>query len=424
MTKLCFGTGWRVLPLLLLTVLAGGTIAGCNDSAKQASQPPADAQLTKQVLLPSNAPAGAGSAASLTPASAQPRTERPAAAAPTSPPQQKLNIPEGARWTIFCYAVKSPTHVHDAQAMRDQLNRSSGRADWYVIHGQDASNVYFGFYKAVEPGDRDNASAAQAAHADLAWVRERVSKDKSKPFARSLFVALDAPDPTAPPEWDLFNVDRTMNPQDAQRAFWSLQIMAFRAHPLRKEAAVQAVADLRAKGVEAYYYHGDGISSVTVGKWRYDAVKEQNRTDELKDVASGDPNTPLVVTPVPISEKLEARPIDGKRAVSVAPKLEVQDPSMLKMMGQFPTHAVNYEVGIVRDKDGKAYEDSSFLVEIPRAKGNGKFDAGGPAPVARDNNDGDWGRRRDSSMISPSSPRRSFGVNDGDADQGTPRRTP
>lgn len=113
---------------------------------------------------------------------------------------------------------------------------------------------------------------------------------------------------------------------DPKRAFWSLQIMAFRGHQLRKEAAVQAVADLRAKGVEAYYFHGDSVSSVTVGKWTYDAVKEQNRTDEMKDVAHSTAGTPLVVSSIPISEDLEARRIDGKQAVSVAP--EARNPEL------------------------------------------------------------------------------------------------
>ena len=42
----------------------------------------------------------------------------------------------------------------------------------------------------------------------------------------------------------------------AGRSYWSVQITAFKDNPLRKQAAVDAVKELRAKGVEAYYYHG------------------------------------------------------------------------------------------------------------------------------------------------------------------------
>ena len=76
------------------------------------------------------------------------------------------------------------------------------------------------------------------------------------------FVPLASPDPESPPEWNLFNKDIQKAPRDPSRAYWSLQIMAFRANSLRKAAAVQAVAALRKQGIEAYYFHGEEISSV------------------------------------------------------------------------------------------------------------------------------------------------------------------
>lgn len=373
---------------------------GCNDTAKQASQPPPADELTRpQVLMPSNAPGGA-SARTTGSISAQPAI-----------PQSMPPIPPGSRWTIFCYVVKDDprsgirgAHISGASGTRDALRGKTGSNDWYVIHGQDASNLYFGFYKSVDPNDKLNPTEVARAQRDLDMVRKLRSADPVNPypFERAAFVALDTPDPTAPPEWNLFNVDREKNPIDPKRAFWSLQIMAFKGHPLRKEAAVQAVADLRAKGVEAYYYHGEIVSSVTVGKWTYDAVKEQPRTDEFKDTAGASAGTPMVVPNFPIGEQETAKPIDGRRAVSVAPKLEVQNAEMLQVMRQFPTHAVNYEIGVARTQEGQAVEDPSFLVEIPRARGNGRFEnmqsTGGTAAQQRD---GDWGRVRGPSMINP-----------------------
>lgn len=407
----------------LLAMIAG---AGCNEGAKQAAQggggAPNQQAPPAQPMLPANAPSGV--AMSTPVAAAAPQRAAPAGSTATpaakpvvsAPPvnDSMPTIPPGSRWTIFCYTVKDdPTspvrgaHVAGAKESRDRLRASTRKSDWYVLHGSDSSNIYFGFYKSVEPGDAANAAEVKRAHDDLQWVRQVKSATGDRPFERSLFVALDAPDPTAPPEWNLFNVDRDMNPSDEKRAFWSLQVMAFRGHPLRKEAAVQAVADLRAKNIEAYYYHGDAVSSVTVGRWPYSAVKPQNRTDEMKDVAHAAVGTPIVVSSIPISEQLSAKPIDGKSAVSVAPKLEVQDPQMLRVMKQFPTHAVNYEIGIQRTKDGKEVEDPSFLVEIPRARGNGKFDdPAANAPVAAERVPNGWGSRRGNSMVPSEDPRR------------------
>jgi hypothetical protein len=329
-------------------------------------------------------------------------------------------IPADAQWTISCFPVQGPAHVEDSKRMKQALVQKTKRTDWYIVHGKDQSNLYFGFYRSVDPNDRKHAAEAARAQADLRVVQEVRDAVGNTPFARGAFVSLDAPDPTAVAEWNLFNVDRALAPRDERRAFWSLQIMAFRGEKLRKEAAVQACRDLRAQGIEAYYHHGDAVSSVTVGKWPVSAVKAQNRTDEAKDVAAADPGTNLVVTNVPLPDTLEARPLDGRRSVSVAPKLEVQDPTLLAAMQKFPSHAVNYEIGVTRGQNGKVIEDPSFLVEIPRAKGNGLYDSPDPAEVAADPAGTGWGRRPGAAMVNPTGP--SYGVNSPPARGGPPRR--
>jgi hypothetical protein len=138
---------------------------------------------------------------------------------------------------------------------------------------------------------------------------------------------------------------------------------------------------------------------VTIGKWPAGAVKSQNRTDEMRDIAHSAPDSTLVVTNLPVAESLEPRPQEDKRPVLVSPKLEVVDPTMRAAMQRFPTHAVNYEIGVQRATNGKEILDSSFLVEIPRAKGNGLYDSIESRPVAQDDND-NW-RRSGSSMIPP-----------------------
>ena len=94
----------------------------------------------------------------------------------------------------------------------------------------------------------------------------------------------------------------------------------------RKQRAVQAVREARAQGIEAYYYHGDSISSVCVGAWPREAVKEQDSA-----VAhSADPNATIFITdrPLPPTVNSDMRDREGNRLTVIAPKLEITDPGM------------------------------------------------------------------------------------------------
>src|SRR5829696_6468095 len=57
-------------------------------------------------------------------------------AAPAAP-----SIPSGAEWTIYCTTVPGAGHVVQATQLRDQLAKSTGMRDWYVIHGADESTL-------------------------------------------------------------------------------------------------------------------------------------------------------------------------------------------------------------------------------------------------------------------------------------------
>jgi hypothetical protein len=376
-------SGIRKLALLSLSLGLCLAIAGCNDNPAPDTAAKVEQPAVRKV--PTNRPVDSDvpPAAVVTPGA-------PASAtvANAIPPQAMPHIPADAQWTIFCYAVKGPLHVQDANAMKDALVAKTGRADWYIIHGRDESNVYFGFYKAVQPGEKDTAEVTRAQN-DLREIKELRDQIGNKPFEhKSAFISLESPDPSSPAEWNLFNVDRAMDPKHPKRGYWSLQIMAFRGNALRKEAAVQAVRELREKGVEAFYYHGESVSSVCIGHWPPDAVKAQNRTPDRPDIAHAESNLNIAVVNFNPGEDVKARSIDGKQTVTVAPKLEIMDPALNATMKQYPNHAVNYEWGR-KLPDGKEILNPSFLVEIPRAKGNGLYDSD-PAPtVTRRNGIGD-----------------------------------
>lgn len=280
----------------------------------------------------------------------------PAVAARKPQADAKPSGPPGsARWTLYCQAIGGPAHVEQANNAKSELVRMTGLKDWYVIHQEGQSVIYYGFYRAIdESEDRKDAARAQS---DRKLVDGLVDTAGNKIFSRCFFVEVSAPDPQAPPEWNLINAD----------GYWSLQIAAYKDSPQRKQAAVEAVRAARAQKVPAYYYHGETTSSVCIGVWPRNAVREQDEAVAL----ANDPNQDLLVLPQPMAENYQIRNREGERVKAVAPRTEIVDPSLLAAIEQYPTHAVNGEVRthVVEDPaTGKqqTMEDPSFLVVVPR----------------------------------------------------------
>jgi hypothetical protein len=264
--------------------------------------------------------------------------------------------PKDAQWTIYCQAVGGVDHVDRAAAAKTALVKMTGMKDWYVIHQEDESVIYYGFYRSMD--DPKDPTETSRAKQDLHHLQNIVDGQGNKLLRQCLFVPLEAPDPAAPPEWDLANAT----------GYWSLQIGAFKDSPLRKEAAVEAVRKARNMGIPAYYYHGDTTSSVCVGTWPEAAVQRQS-VAQYND----QPDEELLVLPHPLprSEHLDVRSrATGQKVQAVAPELEVIDPSLTAMMARFPTHAVNGNVMVrqVPDPATGQIQDvptPSFLVVIP-----------------------------------------------------------
>src|SRR5688572_13651609 len=282
--------------------------------------------------------AQAGSRGTRAPAAAPAARQRPAAPAAAGGPV----APANARFTLLVYKLAGPGHVEQARLLKEDLERVTKRKDWYLTHGAEDSRLYFGFYRSTN--DAKDPKEAGRARADRALVAGVQMADGSFPFRTAAFVPLDAPDPSTRPEWNLFNVDLAKNPRDQSRAFWSLQIMAFKDDPKRKEAAVQAVEALRANGYDAYYYHGETVSSVCVGVWPRLAIREQDGHGE-HTVADPDAEIMFLAEPLPKSRKISDKIYrNGKRVVPVAPDLQIDDPSLQEMVKIFPNHWLNYEM--------------------------------------------------------------------------------
>ena len=274
----------------------------------------------------------------------------------SAPNQASPAASNDAQWTIYCQAIGGPTHVELANALKTQLVSSTPLKDWYVIHEDSQSVLYYGFYRSIDSSD---AKDSIRAHSDQKQIQSMATQNGEALFPHCYFVEVTTPDPAAPSEWNLANAN----------GYWSLQIAAYKDSPRRKEFAVDAVREARKQGIPAYFYHGETTSSVCIGAWPRSAVKEQDEST----ANAPDPSQPLLVLsqPLPAGAPTEVMDKEGNRVRALAPRLEPLDPSLIDAMQKYPNHVVNGVINTSRVKDSatgemKEVQDPSFLVLIPQ----------------------------------------------------------
>jgi hypothetical protein len=238
-------------------------------------------------------------------------------------------IPPGAQSTLLCNSFSGTAHVVEAARAKEYLKSLTKSDQWYVIHGSDESDLFYGFYSTDD--DQAQTDESRRARSDQSMLTKMVDEDGRKMFAQVLFVPINPPDPPAPKEWEVMN-----NP-----GFWTLQIVVYRDSPQRKQAAIDTVRALRSQGLDAYYHHGEVMSFVYVGSWPREAVKEQQE----KSAKSDDPSQPLLVMSGPIAgaENAQFQTKDGRKMKVIMPKLEIVDPGLKQMVDQYPYTYVNGE---------------------------------------------------------------------------------
>lgn len=284
----------------------------------------------------------------------------PAALAASAP---LPTIPAGARYTLFCDAFSGPDHVQRAAEIKKLLTTHSKLKDWYVIHQEGQSSLYHGYYREFDvrvEGDaasKKDAARAQRDRETLEMIPNPNATNR-KLFPRSMFVPLDAPDPTAPPEWNLTNAP----------GYWTVQIAAYTG-PDRKQAAVESVRGARQMNVPAFYYHGETVSSVCIGNWPDSAVKRQQAANaeavEGQDIV-------VNVSDEELPDSVKGRVgTDGRPLRVLQPKLEILDGSLKATLAQYPDHAtdgaVDMRQGIDKATGRKVMVPRrSLLVTIPR----------------------------------------------------------
>jgi hypothetical protein len=176
-----------------------------------------------------------------------------------------------------------------------------------------------------------------------------------RPFRACQFVRLSAPDPDAPPEWNIVN-----SPSDK---VWTLIVGGYKDSPDRKRYAIDAVRAARAAGEEAYYLHGDNISNVCIGAWPQEALNEvRDDPDPAARKKGGD----IFVLPPGVKAPTKMLDKHGKPVSPVGQRFVPVDPTLMKKMAQYPEMAMNGETIVV--KSGKtAAVQRSVVFPIPRA---------------------------------------------------------
>src|SRR5438552_7685781 len=86
--------------------------------------------------------------------------------AKSDPPKTDANgapiPPADAQYTLYCQALGGPGHVEQANAAKENLIKLSGLKDWYIIHQEGESVIYYGFYRSInDPKDKKESDRAQ-----------------------------------------------------------------------------------------------------------------------------------------------------------------------------------------------------------------------------------------------------------------------
>lgn len=266
-------------------------------------------------------------------------------------------LPSGSgMFTLSVKSVRTVNHVAEAKRLKDRIAKISGLQGFYVVSGESESVIYYGSYQSIDAASGSEAQRAQSDRQTLSALHDETG---ARFFDQVYFMPVVQPDPAAPAEWDLKNA----------KGFYTLEIAVYKGDSRRKQAAVDSVAEARKQGIEAYFYHGEVMSSVCIGTWPQEAVSITGGGD-----TTARPNQGVIVLPFN-SDKGGGEIIDehGERMKVVAPpRVEILDPTLRSRMLEYKDYAVNGEVRMVQRKVTATGEvqvvpsQSSKLVQIPR----------------------------------------------------------
>lgn len=243
-------------------------------------------------------------------------------------------------YAIRALTTHGRTHYRMSEVYADYMRSADGLdgALVQVTHGSDNSSIYYGRYQRnVNPFTREQTFRPDFT-ADLQRVRSLVvGRRTERPFSAATVEVLDLPKPRYP-QWDLARQD----------GYWSLQVGVFyETSGLKKprEAAESYCKLLRDQGHEAYLHHGETVSSVCIGVFGKNALRDEKKR----------------------------HPRTGRQFVGTV----FADPRLAALQRKFPHNLENGHkmYDIVRNRTSgevtKRTARASFVVKIPRADMSG-----------------------------------------------------
>ncbi|MFW5839689.1 MAG: hypothetical protein ACOCZE_03835 [Planctomycetota bacterium] len=170
-----------------------------------------------------------------------------------------LNIGKG-QYTILLQTSTGPEHLAWVKSYKQVVMKHTGFTDGQLIAMQideNASALYLDTYETFED-----------ARKQLKKVQEITTPTGTQPFKGALIVPVPGQD-IGPDEWNLAKVDR---------GAYTLLVGKWQNSPdddffQRREWAVKHCQRLRKRGYDAYFYHAEAESLVTVGIFGEGAVE-------------------------------------------------------------------------------------------------------------------------------------------------------
>lgn len=174
---------------------------------------------------------------------------------------------KGSPWTVLCLEMSGPTCMRDIEQFAETLRNTPAIRSKDVVVRDEADGVarlYYGNYRWPSAKGGKPAPMPEQMRNDLTMLRQLGDPAGRRYFLRAVPVRKPTPD-VGNPDWALTRA----------KGVYTLQVAVF--EPTDdfidyKEAAAEYCKFLREKSYEAYYYHTNAASLVTVGAFGPDVV--------------------------------------------------------------------------------------------------------------------------------------------------------
>ena len=195
--------------------------------------------------------------------------QAPSSIVTNQPPQPRHSAfgSKGSPWTILCLEMRGPYRMDNIGQIADTLRRTPGIKPsdvFYIDEADGMVRLYHGLYYRKTDRKTGRRSIPKNLKKDMDTIKHLGTGSADYYFLLARIVRLPTKD-VGNPEWNLANIDGAYTLQVAvfepTEEFWEF-----------KAAAADYCEILRERGFEAYYFHTEASSCVTVGIFQEDAV--------------------------------------------------------------------------------------------------------------------------------------------------------